>query len=108
MIQLCHFSWRDAEGSHSCEEPAWALAPLVDAATGHELREVPARMMSSPTEFVLLRHALKELADSSELLRVVEQHLGEADGELAEEEDAAVQVLERYLAALERARRLAR
>ena len=44
MIQLCHFSWRDAEGSHSCEEPAWALAPLVDAATGHELREVPARM----------------------------------------------------------------
>jgi len=44
VIERCCFTWRDAEGSYCCDEPAWALAPLVDSATGGELREIPARM----------------------------------------------------------------
>jgi hypothetical protein len=45
VIELCGFSWRDADGtSHCCDQLAWALAPLVVAVSGRELHEVPARM----------------------------------------------------------------
>jgi hypothetical protein len=51
--------------------------------------------------------ALRELADASEQLRALETALDQGD-ELGEESGLAEECLERYLAALAHARRLAR
>jgi hypothetical protein len=58
--------------------------------------------VSSGPEFVILRQALKELADASERLRVLEAL---KDEELTEDSGADdLAALNRYRAALERAR----